>query len=142
MNEQEEILEPGTIVFPDDVEEPDYNDAKFNKSERLKTKTSEKRKQVSPKQIQFFGQKGVSWQEIAYFYGINHRVLMRHFEKDYERGKSELKIKLRQKMVELALDGNVTMLIWLGKNILKMSDTGPVEEKVEEDFEGFSINHE
>jgi hypothetical protein len=36
--------------------------------------------------------------------------------------KSPIKIKLAKKQIDLALDGNVTMLIWLGKQMLGQSD--------------------
>ena len=40
----------------------------------------------------------------------------------YERGRGEVKEKLLKKQVDLALEGSVTMLIWLGKNYLDQTD--------------------
>ena len=40
-----------------------------------------------------------------------------------------LRMKLRQKQVQLALEGNVTMLIWLGKQYLEQTDVQSREFK-------------
>ena len=47
-----------------------------------------------------------------------------------QKAEAELKISLRTKQVEMALDGNVTMLIWLGKQMLGQ------KEKLEHSDEG------
>ena len=44
------------------------------------------------------------------------------------KGKSDGKMRLRRKQVEVAMSGNHTMLIWLGKNMLGQSDS-PVQEE-------------
>jgi hypothetical protein len=38
------------------------------------------------------------------------------------KGRSHMRVKLRQKQMMMALDGDRTMLIWLGKNMLGQSD--------------------
>lgn len=91
--------------------------------------TKEQRKHITANQIRFMAQKGVNWTELAYFYGVHANVLRRHFEKHYELGKQELRVKLRQKQIDLALAGNPTMLIWLGKQVLKQTDNGPLQEE-------------
>ena len=52
------------------------------------------------------------------------------------KGKEKGKISLRRKMFETAMGGNVTMQIWLSKNILGYSDK--IEQKVNEQT-GFRI---
>lgn len=44
------------------------------------------------------------------------------------KGKSEGKMRLRRKQIEVAMSGNHTMLIWLGKQMLGQSDS-PVQEE-------------
>ena len=39
-------------------------------------------------------------------------------------------MKLRRKQIEVAMSGNHTMLIWLGKNMLGQSDTPMQDEEV------------
>jgi len=40
----------------------------------------------------------------------------------YERGRSLLNSSLRRKQIQVAMSGNTTMLIWLGKQLLNQSD--------------------
>lgn len=42
--------------------------------------------------------------------------------------KGQIRYKLRRKQIELALAGNVTLLIWCGKNILGQSEQGLADE--------------
>lgn len=48
------------------------------------------------------------------------------------------KIQLREKQWELAMDGNVQMLIWLGKQYLGQKDS-PMDMNVNELPEGFDL---
>lgn len=59
--------------------------------------------------------------EIAYVMGIN-RSTLRKYPHLLEGGKARAKVKLRRAQMEKALDGNPTMLIWLGKQMLGQSD--------------------
>jgi hypothetical protein len=61
--------------------------------------------------------------EIAQRLGVSQRTLERRMEEPEYRdllsqAEAELKISLRTKQVEVALEGNVPMLIWLGKQML------------------------
>ncbi len=52
------------------------------------------------------------------------------------RGKDEGRKLLRSKQVELALDGNVVMLIWVGKQVLKQREVKALEvSKVNDDLD-------
>lgn len=51
------------------------------------------------------------------------------FAEVYKKNSSQGKISLRRKMFETAIGGNVTMMIWLSKQHLGMSDK--VEERTE-----------
>lgn len=59
--------------------------------------------------------------EIAYVMGIN-RSTLRKYPHLMEAGKARAKVKLRRAQMEKALEGNPTMLIWLGKQLLGQSD--------------------
>jgi hypothetical protein len=61
--------------------------------------------------------------EIGQMVGLSPRQLVRRFGPAMEKGRAERKLKLRQKQTEVALDGNVTMLIWLGKQELGQRDS-------------------
>lgn len=70
-------------------------------------------------------------EEIADWFNCTVDTIDNHCKREYKIGFSEYykknsckgKISLRRKQVEVALSGNVSMLIWLGKNILKQKDT-------------------
>jgi len=54
--------------------------------------------------------------------GVSPDTITRNYAEPYKRGIATLKQSLRRKQVNLALRGNVTMLIWLGKQWLDQSD--------------------
>ena len=66
--------------------------------------------------------------EIAAFFDVCLRTVERErqsnpeFNDAIEKGKSYGKLSLRRKQVELANEGNATMLIWLGKQYMGQSD--------------------
>ena len=65
--------------------------------------------------------------EIAYVMGINRSTLRKH--KDLiDTGKAKAKIKLRRAQMDKALEGNPTMLIWMGKQLLGQQDNPGSEE--------------
>lgn len=68
-------------------------------------------------------------EEMASVVGVSVDTLHRRYAEQIKSGRDEGKMSLRRKMWELALSGNVSLLIWLSKNELGMSDK--VEEKKE-----------
>lgn len=68
-------------------------------------------------------------EEMASVVGVSVDTLQRRYAAQIKSGRDEGKMSLRRKMWEMALNGNVSLLIWLSKNELGMSDK--VEEKKE-----------
>jgi len=66
-------------------------------------------------------------QDIARWFGVDKNTIAKRFGTEIELARQETKAKLRRKMLEEAMNGNTTMLIWLSKNMLGFSDNGPVE---------------
>jgi ABC-type tungstate transport system permease subunit len=66
--------------------------------------------------------------EIASICGIHIDSLQRLYKDIIQAGKESGKSRLRRKMWEQALQGNVTMMIWLSKNHLGMTDNVLVSE--------------
>ena len=67
--------------------------------------------------------------EIAYVMGVSKEVIERNYRDEVELGKVEGKVKLRRAQWRNAIENeNVTMQIWLGKNILGQSDT-PLDDE-------------
>jgi hypothetical protein len=63
-----------------------------------------------------------SFEEIAAFFGCNKSTISRRFREDVENGRTQGKASLRRKQYEMAMNGNISMLIWLGKNYLDQSE--------------------
>ncbi len=61
--------------------------------------------------------------EIADWFGVDENTLTYNFSVDLLKGRESLKQSLRRAQIKLALNGNATMLIWLGKNILGQSES-------------------
>lgn len=74
---------------------------------------------------------GCTADEISTITGVALRTLKRNYGTLIKKGKDELRGSLRRRQVEAALAGNVTMLIWLGKQLLGQKDK--VEAPAEED---------
>ena len=52
-----------------------------------------------------------------------------NFRRAYEKSFGRIKISLRRQQIESAKGGNVTMLIWLGKQLLDQADKREVKEE-------------
>ena len=69
---------------------------------------------------------GLTNKEIAEALGYDENTLKRNFEIFLIKGRVNLKERLKRKQIAVAMKGNVTMLIWLGKQYLDQ------RERVEE----------
>lgn len=78
---------------------------------------------VPPDEVELMAQIGSTDKEIAEHFGIGHDTLRRNFADQLAKGRSNLKQRLRQKQLQVAFEGNPTMLIFLGKNYLGQADT-------------------
>lgn len=65
--------------------------------------------------------------EISAYFGCAPSLIETKYNWLLQRGYEEGKRSLRAKMLEVALKGNVTMLIWLSKQYLGMRDSFPEE---------------
>ena len=61
-------------------------------------------------------------QEIADWFAIPRETLKYNFRDLIQKGYNSTKQQLRKAQIDVALKGNVSMLIWLGKNMLGQSD--------------------
>ncbi len=74
-------------------------------------------------QIQRLAEIHCNWKEIAYIMGVSVDTLKRNYTESVEMGKAMGKIQLRRAQWRNAVEkDNVTMQIWLGKNVLGQSD--------------------
>jgi hypothetical protein len=65
---------------------------------------------------------GCTNEEICCDLTIGSNTLYKHYETDLKKGRANLKCSLRRKQYQMAMAGNVTMLIWLGKQFLGQRD--------------------
>ena len=83
---------------------------------------------VPPEEVEHLASLGVSDREIAAYFDVHENTLRYNFKEFLTKGRHNLKITLRQAQLRVALEGNPTMLIWLGKNILSQNDTGTTSD--------------
>ena len=74
------------------------------------------------KQVEKLASYGLNNKEIAEALGFDDTTLKRKFENFLTKGRGDLKKKLKRKQIEVAMQGNVSMLIWLGKQYLDQSE--------------------
>ena len=83
------------------------------------------------KQVEKLASYGLTNKEIAEALGYDDSTLKRKFENFLTKGKANLKQRLKRKQIEVAMNGNVSMLIWLGKQYLgqaeKLDENGEYE---------------
>ena len=80
------------------------------------------RKVVPPDEVYKLAALGCTIEEISEWFQINRETLKYNFSDYITKGRADLKHRLRRAQIQTALDGNATLLIWLGKNILGQSD--------------------
>ena len=70
-------------------------------------------------------------EEIASILGVSTRTLQRDAEfcRIYKKAMDNGRASLRRKQYELAMSGNPTMQVWLGKNLLGQTDKQELEHK-------------
>jgi len=71
---------------------------------------------------------GMKNTEIADWFGIDDKTLKYNFSTELLKGREVLKQSLRRRQIEVAMSGNPTMLIFLGKNLLGQSDSPQTEQ--------------
>lgn len=85
--------------------------------------------------VEMLGMLGATEADMAAWFNCGLRTIEHRMAKEdgdsrrsYEKGFGRLKVSLRRKQIESAKGGNVTMLIWLGKQLLDQADKREVKE--------------
>jgi hypothetical protein len=105
---------------------------------------SNRKLEINPEQVQKLAAIGCTDKEIAEIVGCSHDTLTRRFKDMLIAGRATGKASLRRKQWEVALSGNVTMLIWLGKQQLGQTDKQEVKSETTErviKFNWGGVNH-
>ena len=74
---------------------------------------------------------GCTMEEMSEWFQVNRETLKYNFMDLINKGRAETKQNLRRAQLKLAMEGNATMLIWLGKNLLSQSENGNSNSSVE-----------
>jgi len=74
------------------------------------------------KKVEKLASFGLTNKEIADALEFNEDTLKRNFEIFLIKGRANLKQRLKSKQIQVAMGGNVSMLIWLGKQYLDQSE--------------------
>ena len=85
------------------------------------------RAKLDPAEIEKLASIGATQREIAQWFKISKPTVERYLRNPrlrevFERGNTAFDLSIRRKQAELAMNGNVTMLIWLGKQRLGQRD--------------------
>jgi len=83
----------------------------------------ENKKVIDPKEVEKLAALGMKISEMSEWFGVDDSTLNYNFKQNILKGKHNLNCSLRQAQIRLALSGNATMLIWLGRNMLGQSDS-------------------
>jgi len=81
-----------------------------------------KKYHIDTKQLQKLAKLGCTNKEMADFFGCSADLLEKSYSEYITKGRAEQKMRLRQLQWKSAEKGNVSMLIFLGKNILGQQD--------------------
>ena len=96
-----------------------------------------KKYDIPSHKVQELAEFGCTNTEIAQFYGCSENTIRRNYGENLTKGRASGKTRLRELQWAVAAKGNVTMLIWLGKQVLGQSENPMVME--DELVEGFDI---
>ena len=81
-----------------------------------------KKYNISKEEVYKLASYGCTNVEIADFYGCDESLIRKSYSEYLKKGRANVKIRLRQLQWDSAEAGNVTMQIFLGKNILGQQD--------------------
>tara|TARA_R100000654_G_scaffold24386_1_gene47248 strand:- start:96 stop:401 length:306 start_codon:yes stop_codon:yes gene_type:complete len=81
-----------------------------------------KKYKIDHQEVEKLASYGCSNTEIAEFYGCDESLIRKSFSEYLTKGRAKGKIRLRQLQWKSAEKGNVSMQIFLGKNILGQKD--------------------
>lgn len=80
------------------------------------------RLQIDTKLLEGLSEIGCTDTEIATLVGCSVDTINRRFAEILSKGRKTMRMKLRRAQIREAEKGNVTMLIWLGKQYLDQAD--------------------
>ena len=95
----------------------------------MKKKTGRPLLNIDPKQVEQLAAIDCSYEEMGAVLGCSPDTLERRFAGAIQKGRAAGRSSLKRQQFKLAMDGNPTMLIWLGKIRLGQKETQIVETR-------------
>jgi hypothetical protein len=92
-----------------------------------KAKTGRPLLAIDPKLVEGMAGVGATDTEIAAFLGCTEGTIRKRFSEITTKARCGMRTRLRQAQYKIALGGNPTMLIWLGKQMLGQLDKQSLE---------------
>lgn len=101
------------------------------------------KKPVNEDQILTLAKLHCTHEEIAAVTGVSTKTLQRRYVHLIEKGREEGKASLRRMQFKKAMEGNPTMLIWLGKQHLGQADeqrvkVGSLDEMTDDELKALA----
>jgi DNA-binding CsgD family transcriptional regulator len=90
------------------------------------------KKDIDEMQVAELAFDGASDREIGDILGCDHKTVANRFSPILRKKRAERRLELRRAQTRAALDGNGTMLVWLGKQELEQRDSIQVQQTTEE----------
>ena len=107
---------------------------KSKKTTKRKAKTGRPRIQFDLKEIESLGKLHCTYEEMAGWLGHDEETIRDRMQNEpaflgaYKKGAGQTKMSLRRKQLQAAMDGNITMMIWMGKQLLGQTDKSETVE--------------
>jgi len=108
---------------PTPVEQPDEGTVLKTGKPKV-ANCGRKRADIDLDQLVKLAEIGCSTDEMGDFFGVDGSTIRRKYTAVLKQVKAKTKARVRQAQLDSALNGDRTMLIWLGKQMLSQSDTG------------------
>tara|TARA_Y100001963_G_scaffold159563_1_gene263778 strand:- start:397 stop:708 length:312 start_codon:yes stop_codon:yes gene_type:complete len=96
-----------------------------------------KKHKIDTEQLEKLAAYGCTNIEIASFFNCSESLIRKSYSEYLTKGRDKGKMRLRQMQWKAADRGNVTMLIWLGKQVLGQSEHPDMTE--DQLVEGFDL---
>ena len=77
---------------------------------------------IDAEQVERLAEIGTPTVDIAFVFKCSVDTIENRFREQLQTGRANQRIRLRRKQMDMALSGNVPLLIWLGKQVLGQSE--------------------
>ena len=114
----------------DNVIQFELPDIEYDKEDETKAGPGSPKVEIDKEQLVKLAKLGANNVEIADFFNCSESVIRKRFNDVLKQSRSHLKMRLRQAMLDSAIHkGNVVAQIWMSKNLLGFTDSGPKDEQ-------------